>query len=70
MNFKQYISELKESFASDAIARHTAALNKAVRDKDDNEKNYHLAMLAKAEANRRRRDIQGFEEKRTRLKSK
>ena len=68
-------NEVKEGFDHNspkylrsAIVRHTGALNRAVRDKNDNDKRYHMAMIAKAEAEHRRRDIQDFEEKKTKQK--
>lgn len=70
-------AEVKEGFdhnsiqhLKNAIVQHTIGLDKAIRNKDDNQKNYHIAMLAKAQAEQRRRDIQDFEEKRARQNNK
>lgn len=51
-----------------AILKHKNDLNKSVRDKKNTDVNYHRSMLAKAEAERRRRDTQDFEEKRAKAK--
>ena len=75
-SFKEYfIESIEEGFDHNsdsslhaAIMRHRSALNKAQRDHKHNDSNYHKDMIDRAEAEKRRRDIQDFEEKRAKAK--
>lgn len=79
ITFKEYMleqPEINEDFGrlSDKtliaiINKHKLLLSKAVRDGDSEAKKYQLQMIKQAEAVRRQRNINNFEERRAKAKA-